>query len=583
MTTRRHLTTLPKGSSLPDGSTLPDGYPFILTSDGALYQWDVVTEGWVSLSGGVGGASDLADLGDVDLTGLTTNDILKYDGLKWTPAAESGGGGGGATAEVVPLLPYRYVQATTGFGTSYLASALDEGGTGITSNAPGDLPEPWATNAPGAACLKWTAPTSTSIQTFLTLRAPHQVASAITALKARVLYRFSPGTNGHFRIFDCQCASNLAQTSRLDSTTTTAGDFVWSDPFDLTPDAMGLWAVRLELHIGATGGTAPSLEVVSLEVWEDDGVTIELLNKDAQTVLVDHKSNDALGGVDTTVNDGPWQFVYPYGPGVLASYDYGWRSGGRSLTPIMETAFGGGVTAYQYKPTSGTIVPVQPPLTSGTELKRCSDLKCSYGGNYGGLTFDGPIGEYEVWAEVYVTGLVAGDLVTWYEVNPVTNNELTVKHDVVPAGQTEIYTRATVRKFRGQFDTLEPPRAMVTSAQAAYKIAAAYAGARLLSTTDPITEPESRTNSNLVDSFAASGGAGAITFTWTGRANARDGAKQISVIAQKLGTNDQSGSNYLTTAASGSLTGLTAGKWIVFLVSNKPVAPVQGKSVVTVT
>jgi hypothetical protein len=46
--------------------------------------WQVVVGG--TFTGGGGGASELADLTDVDLTGLATNDVLAYNGTEWVPA-----------------------------------------------------------------------------------------------------------------------------------------------------------------------------------------------------------------------------------------------------------------------------------------------------------------------------------------------------------------------------------------------------------------------------------------------------------------------------------------------------------------
>lgn len=74
--------------------TLTQGVPTINLPLGSI-ALDVVSgslyvsgsSGWTQAGSG-GGASDLADLGDVDLTGLQDGDILLYDGAssKWTAA-----------------------------------------------------------------------------------------------------------------------------------------------------------------------------------------------------------------------------------------------------------------------------------------------------------------------------------------------------------------------------------------------------------------------------------------------------------------------------------------------------------------
>lgn len=65
MTTRRHLTALPKGTAFPVTTDLPDGYPFLRTDEGpTLYEWDLGTTAWVAItsSGGGGGSEDLIEL-----------------------------------------------------------------------------------------------------------------------------------------------------------------------------------------------------------------------------------------------------------------------------------------------------------------------------------------------------------------------------------------------------------------------------------------------------------------------------------------------------------------------------------------
>lgn len=59
-------------------------------ADGDTLVWDETSGTWVPGAGG-GGASTLAALTDVDLTGLAAGDMLKYDGTKWlkfTPVAD---------------------------------------------------------------------------------------------------------------------------------------------------------------------------------------------------------------------------------------------------------------------------------------------------------------------------------------------------------------------------------------------------------------------------------------------------------------------------------------------------------------
>lgn len=61
---------------------------------------DVFTQAWIEILGGGsggsgGGASALADLTDVDTTGVSAGEVLMYSGGQWVPG--TGGGGGGST------------------------------------------------------------------------------------------------------------------------------------------------------------------------------------------------------------------------------------------------------------------------------------------------------------------------------------------------------------------------------------------------------------------------------------------------------------------------------------------------------
>lgn len=53
---------------------------------------------WADPTGGGGGATTLGGLTDVDTTGATSGQVLKFNGSEWTPGTDNTGGGGGSVA-----------------------------------------------------------------------------------------------------------------------------------------------------------------------------------------------------------------------------------------------------------------------------------------------------------------------------------------------------------------------------------------------------------------------------------------------------------------------------------------------------
>ena len=76
-----------------------NGRLYVYYSDGNSSQWVQPQTPTVGAGGGSGGAEALTDLNDVSIVGLTSGQVLKFNGTVWVNAedATGGGGGGGAT------------------------------------------------------------------------------------------------------------------------------------------------------------------------------------------------------------------------------------------------------------------------------------------------------------------------------------------------------------------------------------------------------------------------------------------------------------------------------------------------------
>lgn len=101
---------------VPEGGTvnLPTVNP-VQQSNGALIVEGIPTGGatgqvlakasgtsydteWVDQTGGGGGATTLGGLTDVTTAGVTSGQVLKYNGTEWAPGTDNTGGGGGSVA-----------------------------------------------------------------------------------------------------------------------------------------------------------------------------------------------------------------------------------------------------------------------------------------------------------------------------------------------------------------------------------------------------------------------------------------------------------------------------------------------------
>ena len=111
-------------------------------NDGEVLTYNAATGGWVPQPV-TPGASAIGDLTDVTINGTpTTGHVLKWDGLKWTSAAETGGGGGGIALSDISVIQYNpsssgsllYNQVTGVF--SYTPpEAIGLGDLSVTNNA----------------------------------------------------------------------------------------------------------------------------------------------------------------------------------------------------------------------------------------------------------------------------------------------------------------------------------------------------------------------------------------------------------------------------------------------------------------
>jgi hypothetical protein len=103
---------------------------------------------WVDQTGGGGGATTLGGLTDVTTTGVTSGQVLKYNGTEWAPGTDNTGGGGGSVA----WADITGKPAVIGAGTDAAAartaigagtSSLALGTTSSTAKA-GDYEPAWA-------------------------------------------------------------------------------------------------------------------------------------------------------------------------------------------------------------------------------------------------------------------------------------------------------------------------------------------------------------------------------------------------------------------------------------------------------
>ena len=119
----------------------------VIAALGQTVTYDPTTNTWVPTEPASGGASALADLTDVDLTGAATGYVLTVDGSGiWKPAPGGGGGGGGAVSSVngqvgAVVLSASDVGAATSAQGALADTAVQPGdlATVATSGAYGDL------------------------------------------------------------------------------------------------------------------------------------------------------------------------------------------------------------------------------------------------------------------------------------------------------------------------------------------------------------------------------------------------------------------------------------------------------------
>tara|TARA_B100001094_G_scaffold156676_1_gene151679 strand:+ start:290 stop:1096 length:807 start_codon:yes stop_codon:yes gene_type:complete len=66
------------------------------------FKQDIEIDGTLTATSfsGSGVPSNLGDLSDVSTVGVTSGQILKYNGSSWAPAADGGGGGGGGSGDI---------------------------------------------------------------------------------------------------------------------------------------------------------------------------------------------------------------------------------------------------------------------------------------------------------------------------------------------------------------------------------------------------------------------------------------------------------------------------------------------------
>lgn len=108
--TRLQYATIAEMVSKAD-STLYDGIIAYCKADSKNYQWkstntvDPILGKWREFQSGGGGASELANLDDVDLDAPTDGEVLKYDATeeKWVNGEDVGGAGRAKSSAIAPV------------------------------------------------------------------------------------------------------------------------------------------------------------------------------------------------------------------------------------------------------------------------------------------------------------------------------------------------------------------------------------------------------------------------------------------------------------------------------------------------
>lgn len=123
------------------------------------------------LLGGGGGATTIDALTDVDVSGASAGQVLKYDGSKWVPAADSTTGGGGTDADTLDGFNSTYFLDYTNFtNTPTIPTDVSDltdttnllsGGGGGGATALGGLTDVVNTAPTNGQVLKWDSANST--------------------------------------------------------------------------------------------------------------------------------------------------------------------------------------------------------------------------------------------------------------------------------------------------------------------------------------------------------------------------------------------------------------------------------------
>jgi hypothetical protein len=116
--------------SIDTGNTIIHGitYPKTDGTSGQVLQTDGNgTLSFATVSGG-GGATALDDLSDVSTSGVSSGQVLKYNGSSWAPAADNNSGGGGGSGATVERFKINY-------DSSGSVSSISNTTSGITSVA----------------------------------------------------------------------------------------------------------------------------------------------------------------------------------------------------------------------------------------------------------------------------------------------------------------------------------------------------------------------------------------------------------------------------------------------------------------
>lgn len=110
-------------------------------SDGDVLAWNAGASKWVPTTPGAGGAVNLDDLGDVIITSPSTGQVLKFNGTSWVNDTDATGGGGGSIGLYSPDLPYASPNA---LDDEFDGGSLDakwtavNGGSTVHTSFPGD-------------------------------------------------------------------------------------------------------------------------------------------------------------------------------------------------------------------------------------------------------------------------------------------------------------------------------------------------------------------------------------------------------------------------------------------------------------